>query len=80
MEDFDYELEEIAKNINEMSEADEGFMERFNKNREKYDKKLLLENLTEEDKEALRLGRELLEKKSNTIWQRIKRWLFNMIK
>lgn len=64
MEDFNSEIEEIAKNINEMiveSEADEGFMKRFNKDREKYDKKLLLENLTEEDKEALRLGRELLE-------------------
>lgn len=57
--------EEIRQDpeISQMSAGD-GFKERFDKNREKYDKRLLLDSLTDEDREALLLGRELLEKKT----------------
>lgn len=59
-------IEEEIRQDPEISQmaAGDGFKERFYKDKEKYDKRLLLESLTDEDREALRLGRELLEKKT----------------
>ena len=77
MEEVD--IKDIIRDDSEIMKmtASEEFKEKFYKNRDWYDKSMLLNSLSEEDKEVLRRGRELLEMKNNTIWKRIKRFLFN---